>query len=84
VSLARQTAEVLVRALADRPEAIVVSEADHRGTTVVEITAAPGDTGKIIGRQGRTIAALRTLVAAAAGREGRKATLEVRDAPARR
>jgi predicted RNA-binding protein YlqC (UPF0109 family) len=79
VSHAREVALVVARALTDRPDAVTVTEAEHRGTTVVELFVAPGDLGKVIGKQGRTAAALRTLVAAAAEREGRKATLEIRD-----
>jgi predicted RNA-binding protein YlqC (UPF0109 family) len=47
--------------------------------TVVELSVAPGDVGKVIGRQGRTAEALRTLVAATAQHHGVKATLEIRD-----
>ncbi len=71
--------EVLAKALVDTPDAVRVSEAPHRGATVVELTVAPGDTGKVIGRQGRIAEALRTLVAATAQRHGIRATLEIRD-----
>ncbi|HEX7085136.1 MAG TPA: KH domain-containing protein [Vicinamibacterales bacterium] len=71
--------EVLAKALVDAPDAVRVNEAPHRGTTVVELTVAPGDTGKVIGRQGRIAEALRTLVAATAHRHGIRATLEIRD-----
>ncbi|HEY8536453.1 MAG TPA: KH domain-containing protein [Vicinamibacterales bacterium] len=71
--------EVLARALVDAPDAVRVSETAHRGTTVVELTVAPGDTGKVIGRQGRIAEALRTLVAATAHKHGMRATLEIRD-----
>ncbi|MDE3156698.1 MAG: KH domain-containing protein [Acidobacteriota bacterium] len=84
MSRARDVVEVLARALTDHPDAVTVTESDHRGTTVLELFVAPGDAGKVIGRQGRTIAALRTLVSATAEHEGLKATLEVRDEPARR
>src|SRR5688500_19495615 len=47
-----------------------VHESERRGTTVLELTTAPGDMGKIIGRQGRTAAALRTLVALTAEKHG--------------
>jgi uncharacterized protein len=84
MSRVRDVVEVVARALTDHPEAVKVTETEHRGTTVVELFVAPGDVGKIIGRQGRTVAALRTLVAMTAEHEGQKATLEVRDAPAGR
>ncbi len=76
--------EVIARALADDPEAVSVTQTEHRGTAVVELFMAPGDLGRVIGRQGRTAAALRTLVLAAAERDGRKAQLEFRDGPTHR
>ena len=71
--------EVVARALVDRPEAVKVTETERRGMTVVELTTAPGDMGKIIGRQGGTAAALRTLVAVTAEKHGRRAQLDIRD-----
>jgi predicted RNA-binding protein YlqC (UPF0109 family) len=47
--------------------------------TVVELSTAPGDMGKIIGRQGRTAAAIRTLVALTAEKHGQRAQLDIRD-----
>jgi uncharacterized protein len=75
----REVVEVIVKALVDHPEAVKVTETAKRGTTVVELTTAPGDMGKIIGRQGRTAAALRTLVALTAERLGARAQLDIRD-----
>ena len=79
MSRSRDVVEVVARALADRPDAVRVSEREHRGQTLVELFMAPGDLGRVIGRQGRTAAALRTLVAATADLEGAKVTLEFRD-----
>jgi ribosomal protein S16 len=79
VSRARDVVEVVARALADRPDAVRVTERTARGSTLVELFMAPGDLGRVIGRQGRTAAAMRTLVSAAADLEGGKATLEFRD-----
>ena len=75
----RDVVEVIARALVDQPDAVRVSEQERRGMTVLELTTAPGDMGKIIGRQGRTAAALRTLVAVTAERHGRRAQLDIRD-----
>lgn len=77
----REVVEVLARALTDRPDDVHVVESQHRGATVVELYVAPGDLGKVIGRQGRTAAALRTLAATAGEREGKSVTLEIRDVP---
>ena len=54
-------------------------ETEHRGTTLVELFVAPGELGKVIGRQGRTAAALRTLAATAGEKVGKTVTLEIRD-----
>ena len=79
VSRARDVVEVVARALADHPDAVRVTEREHRGQTLVELFMAPGELGRVIGRQGRTAAAMRTLVGATAEIEGIKATLEFRD-----
>ena len=75
----RAVVEVVARALVDHPDAVRVTETERRGMTVLELTTAPGDMGKIIGRQGRTAAALRTLVAVTAEKHGQKAQLDIRD-----
>jgi predicted RNA-binding protein YlqC (UPF0109 family) len=75
----RAVVEVVAKALVDRPEQVRVTESVRRGMTVVELTTAPNDMGKIIGRQGRTAAALRTVVALAAERLGVRAQLDIRD-----
>ncbi len=67
------------RTLADEPEQVRVTEAQHRGVTVVELFMAPGDIGRVIGRQGRTAQAVRTLVALAADRAGVRAQVEFRE-----
>jgi predicted RNA-binding protein YlqC (UPF0109 family) len=79
VSRARDVVEVVARALADKPDAVTVTEREGRGQTVVELTMAPGDLGRVIGRQGRTAQALRTLASATAELEGTKATVDFRD-----
>ena len=79
----RAVVEVLARALTDRPDEVRVVESVHKATTLVELYVAPGDLGKVIGKQGRTAAALRTLAATAGEREGKSVTLEIRDTPYR-
>jgi uncharacterized protein len=75
----RAVVETVVRALVDNPDAVQVAETERRGMTVLELTTAPGDMGKIIGRQGRTVAALRTLVSVTAEKHGRRAQLDLKD-----
>lgn len=71
--------DVVARALVDRPDEVHVTESERRGMTVLELSTAPGDMGKIIGRQGRTAAAIRTLVSLAAEKAGKRAHLDIRD-----
>ena len=66
----RAVLEVVVRALVDRPDSVRVTETERRGMSVLELRTAPDDMGKIIGRQGRTAAALRTLIAVTAEKHG--------------
>ncbi len=79
MSRAHDVVEVVARALAGKPDEVSVTERAGRGQTLVELVMAPGDMGRVIGRQGRTAAALRTLVNFAAELDGGKATLEFRD-----
>lgn len=75
----RAVVEVVAKALVDQPDAVQVTESERRGMTILELSTAPGDMGKIIGRQGRTAAALRTLVALTAEKHGKRAQLDIRD-----
>jgi predicted RNA-binding protein YlqC (UPF0109 family) len=79
VNPVRAVIEVVARALVDKPASVQVHESTRRGMMVLELKTAPGDMGKIIGRQGRTAAALRTLVAVTAERHGVRAQLDIRD-----
>lgn len=71
--------EVLAKALTDRPADVKVTESKHQHKTLIELFVAPSDFGKLVGRQGRTVAALRTLAATAGEREGKDVTLEIRE-----
>jgi predicted RNA-binding protein YlqC (UPF0109 family) len=79
VSAVRDVVEVLARALTDQPDQVQVRESEMKGGTRVELYVAPGEIGKVIGKQGRTAAALRTLAATAGEKEGKTVTLEIRD-----
>ena len=79
MSRARDVVEVVARALAARPDDVEVIEAERRGQTVIELTMAPGELGRVIGRQGRTAAAVRTLAAAAGELDGLKIAVDFRD-----
>jgi hypothetical protein len=76
----RDLIEFLARALVDNPDDVSVeSFEEDDGTTVYEVRVAEDDVGKIIGRSGRTVNALRTVVRAASVREGRRALVDVVD-----
>ena len=76
----RAVVEVLARALTDRPDAVRVVESQHKQMTLIELFVSPQDIAKVIGRQGRTAAALRTLASSAGEREGKQVTVEIREA----
>jgi hypothetical protein len=79
VSRARDVVELIAKALAEHPDAVRVTEAEHRSQFVVELFMAPGDLGRVIGRQGRTASAIRLLAALAAERDGQRVSVEFRD-----
>ncbi len=76
----KELLEYLARALVDEPESVRVDEFEEDdGTIVLELTVAEDDYGKVIGRGGRTAAALRTVVKAAAVKEQRRVLLDIVD-----
>lgn len=75
----RDLIELLARALVDEPDAVDVREVEDGEALVIELRVAPPDVGKVIGRQGRTVKAMRTLVHAASIKTGRRVALEVVD-----
>jgi predicted RNA-binding protein YlqC (UPF0109 family) len=79
VSRARNVVEVVARALAAHPEDVHVTQIERRGMTIVELSMAPGELGRVIGRQGRTAAAIRTLASAAAQLDGGRVAVDFVD-----
>jgi len=73
----RETIEMVVKALVDDPDAVDVREIDRNGTTRLEVRVAQPDMGKVIGKQGRTVRALRSLVYAAGIKQHRRFVLDV-------
>jgi hypothetical protein len=71
--------ETVARALVDDPAAVTVVEGEQQGVSIVELFVASDDLGKVIGRQGRTAAALRTLATVAGEGEGLRVKLEIRE-----
>jgi len=67
----------IARALVDNPEAVEVSEVEGEQTSVIELKVAKEDLGKVIGKQGRTARAMRTLLSAASTKIRKRAVLEI-------
>ena len=73
----RQLVEFLTRNLVDEADAVKVEEVDSGRVIVYEVQVAEGDVGKIIGRQGKVIRAIRTLAKAGAARQGIRVDIDV-------
>ncbi len=74
----RDAVELIVKHLVREGEAVDVREVERdRSTSIIEIRVAQTDVGKVIGRQGRTIKALRSLLFAAGQKQGRRYVLEI-------
>jgi predicted RNA-binding protein YlqC (UPF0109 family) len=74
----KELIEFIAKALVDDPDAVTISEEeDADGTILVKLAAAPQDMGRIIGKQGRTAKAMRTLLNAKATRENKRAALQI-------
>ena len=74
----REAVELIVKHLVREAESVDVREVERdRSTSVIEIRVAQGDVGKVIGRQGRTVKALRSLLHAAGQKRGRRYVLEI-------
>jgi predicted RNA-binding protein YlqC (UPF0109 family) len=71
--------EFIAKSLVDDADAVSLRSVDRRDATVLELEVAPADLGKVIGRQGRTARAMRTLLAAATSRSRRRYVLEILD-----
>ena len=73
----KELVEVIVKALVDDPESVVVTEKEEGRTTVVEVRVADSDMGKVIGKQGRIAKAIRAVVKAAASKEDKKVVVDI-------
>ena len=73
----KELLELIAKSLVDRPDDVVVTEVESDDATVLELRVAPGDLGKVIGKQGRTAKSLRTLFAAAGTKRKQRVVLEI-------
>jgi predicted RNA-binding protein YlqC (UPF0109 family) len=73
----REAVELVIKTLVDDVEAVEVREVDQQGTTLIEVRVAPGDMGKVISRQGRTVRALRSLAYAVSVKKKHRFVVEI-------
>ena len=73
----KELVSYIAKALVDKPEDVVVTEIEGEQTSVLELKVAKEDLGKVIGKQGRTARAMRSLLAATAAREDKKSRLDI-------
>ena len=75
----KELIEIVARALVDQPDEVEVDEIPGNHHTVLELRVAASDIGKVIGREGRTAQAMRTLLNASASKSARRARLDIVD-----
>lgn len=73
----KELVEFIAKALVDEPDQVRVTEIVGERITVIELRVAPGDVGKVIGKQGRTVRSIRTLLNATATKMRKRAVLEI-------
>ena len=77
VAAMRELIEYIAKSLVDRPDDVSVKETEGEKTTIVELRVAQEDLGKVIGKQGRTARAMRTILNAAGTKMGKRCVLEI-------
>ena len=75
----KELIEFLAQSLVDEPDEVELRTRNREGATVIELMVAENDLGKVIGRQGRTARAMRTLLAAAGNKQRRRYILDILD-----
>ena len=73
----KELVEVIARALVDNPDEVTVNQVDHDDEITIELRVAPGDMGRVIGRQGRIAKAIRAVVKAASAKIDKRVTVEI-------
>jgi predicted RNA-binding protein YlqC (UPF0109 family) len=73
----RRLVEFLAQSVVERPDAVSVRASERDRLLVIEVRVAPDEVGKVIGRRGRVVGAIRTLVKAASGPGGRRVVVEI-------
>lgn len=69
--------EYIAKSLVDNPDKVRVTEVQGSSATILELSVAEGDMGRVIGKSGRVVSAIRTLVQVAAAKQGKRVSLEI-------
>lgn len=77
VAMLKELIEYMVKSLVDNPDEVNISEVEGEQTSVIELKVAKEDLGKVIGKQGRTARAMRTILNAASTKARKRAVLEI-------
>ncbi len=73
----RELIEYIVKGLVDNPDKVTITEVAGEKSVIYELRVGEGDLGKVIGKEGRTAKAIRTIITAAAMKQGKRAVLEI-------
>jgi hypothetical protein len=73
----KELVEYMAKALVEQPDQVHVEAVEDPATTTLKLRVAPGDIGRVIGKQGRTARAIRSLLHAAAAKEKKRVVLEI-------
>ena len=71
----RELLESMVKAIVDNPDDVKIDETESENTTIYELRLGDGDLGKVIGKKGKNIGAIRTIISAATAKEGGKRSI---------
>jgi uncharacterized protein len=77
VYMMKELIEFIAKALVDKPEEVLVTEIEGEQTSVIELKVAKEDLGKVIGKQGRTARAMRTILSASSTKLRKRSVLEI-------
>ena len=80
----KELVEFIAKTLVDDPAGVIVNVIEGEKSTILELKVSDGDIGKVIGKSGRTITAIRTLLTSAAAKQGKRAMLEIVEPGGRR
>ncbi|MDI6752319.1 MAG: KH domain-containing protein [Candidatus Desantisbacteria bacterium] len=75
----KELAEYMVKSLVDHPEEVKITEVESEKTSILEISVASDDIGKVVGKEGRIIKSLRIILASSAAKKGKRVVVEMLD-----